>query len=76
MPALRGVVPKFGQHGSDALWSQAECAANRCRFEVAKRFPGSLRVPDDARWYALSDLYGGGSQMDEPLNEPGLRQTN
>jgi hypothetical protein len=43
---------------------------------VAKRFPGSLRVPDDARWYALSDLYGGGSQMDEPLNEPGLRQTN
>jgi len=47
-------------------------AANRCRFEVAKKFPGSLRMPSYSRRPALPDLHAGGSQMDEPLNEPGF----
>jgi hypothetical protein len=49
-----------------------QCAANRCRPRAAKEFPGSLSVPAYASRFTLADLHGGGSEVDEPLNESGF----
>ena len=49
-----------------------QCAANRCRPGAAKEFPRPLRVPGYAIGFALADLHGGSSEVNEPLNEPGF----
>ena len=72
VPARRGVALQFGQQGVNAFWSQAECAANRCRLEFAKKLPGSLGVPGYAAGFALPDLHAGSSQMNQPLDELGF----
>lgn len=46
--------------------------AIRRRTGAAKQFPGPLRVPGHAIEFALTDLYGGGSEVNQPLNKPGF----
>jgi len=67
------------ESGSGVTWALAvatgkprQYAANRYRPGAGKEFPGALRVPGYAVGFALTDLYGGGSEVDEPLNESGF----
>jgi hypothetical protein len=47
-------------------------ATNIGRPTIAKEFPGSLRVPGNADWFAFADLYGSGSEVNEPLDASGF----